>query len=135
MHYNNKRLALSAFWALLGATLLILSLTEVLEDTLYAGMGGALIAVGLLQILRNLKYRRDPAYREKVDVEANDERGSFLRMKSWSWAGYIVVLVEALGGVAAMILGNTVVQQVLLSSVCLIVFTYWAAYMVLSRKY
>ncbi|NLD30443.1 MAG: M3 family oligoendopeptidase, partial [Clostridiales bacterium] len=63
MYYNNKKLALSIFWVVLGLTLFILSLTEVLDDSVYAGMGGALAVIGALQIWRNLKYRRDPEYR------------------------------------------------------------------------
>ena len=56
-------------------------------------------------------------------------------MKSWSWAGYIVVLVEGAGAVVAMILGERTVQLVLSYSVCLILCVYWIAYLVLSRKY
>lgn len=135
MYYNNKRLALSIFWVVLGAVLLILSITGILDSSIYAGLGGALIAVGVLQIIRNLKYRNDTGYREKIDTEISDERNSFLRMKSWAWTGYIVVLVEAVGVVVAMILGKETIQSILIYSVCLIVAVYWITYMVLSRKY
>ena len=135
MYYNNKRLALSAFWVVLGAALLVLSVAEVLDSSVYAGMGGALIAVGVLQVLRNLRYRKDSDYREKIDTEAGDERNSFLRMKSWAWTGYIVVLAEGVGAVIAMVMGRHLVQEVLLYSVCLIVGIYWITYMILARKY
>lgn len=135
MYYNNKKLALSVFWVILGVALTGLSIAEILDSTLYSGMGGALIAVGALQVMRNLKYRRDAGYREKVDIEASDERNRFLRMKSWSLAGYFVVLIEAAGSLVALFLGQRMIQQVLSYSVCLIVFTYWISYIVLSRKY
>lgn len=134
MYYNNRKLALSIFWVLSGIALLVLSVAEVLESSMYAGMGGALIAVGVIQIIRNLKYRNDPAYREKMDTEAADERNRFLRMKSWAWAGYITILVEGCGAIAAMILGQRTVQMVLSYSLCLILAVYWAAYVVLNRK-
>jgi hypothetical protein len=133
--YDNKRLALSIFWVVAGIALVVLSVMEVLDSSLYAGMGGGLAVVGVFQIVRNLKYRTNVEYREKVDVEVNDERNKYLRMKSWSWAGYITVLVEAIGVVVAMITGNHQLQVTLAYSVCLITFSYWAAYMVLSRKY
>ena len=76
MYYNNKKLALSIFWVVLGLTLFILSVAEVLDDSVYAGMGAALTVIGALQIWRNLKYRRDPEYREKIDIEAGDERNN-----------------------------------------------------------
>lgn len=133
--YDNKRLFLSVFWVILGAVLLALSVAEVLDSSLYAGMGGALIAVGALQIARNLRYRRDGAYREKIDTEVNDERNRFLRMKSWSWAGYITVLAEGIACVAAMVMKQETVQLVLAYSVCLLVGAYYFSYLILSKKY
>ncbi len=135
MFYNNKRLALSVFWVLLGAALVALSVAEILDSSVYAGMGGALIAVGALQIARNLKYRKDPEYREKIDTEIGDERNSFIRMKSWSWAGYLTVLVEGIGVVAATVRGQETARTVLSFSVCLIITVYWVSYMILKRKY
>lgn len=135
MYYNNKRLALSIFWVLLGATLLGLSIAEILADSVYSGMGGALMAIGILQIVRIVRYRKDEKYRETIDTEIKDERNVFLRMKSWAWTGYIVVLVEAIGSVIAMVLGQETIQLMLAYSVCLIIFVYWLVYIILSRKY
>lgn len=135
MYYNNKRLALSIFWVLLGATLLGLSIAEILNDSVYSGMGGALMAIGILQIVRIVRYRKDEKYRETIDTEIKDERNVFLRMKSWAWTGYIVVLVEAIGSVIAMALGQETIQLMLAYSVCLIIFVYWLVYIILSRKY
>ena len=135
MYYNNKKLLLSIFWMILGAVLLGLSIAEVLDSSMYAGMGGALIAVGALQIARNLKYRKDPEYREKIDTEVSDERNSFLRMKSWSWTGYIVVLAEGFGSVAAMVLGKRELQLTLAYSVWLILVVYWISFFIISKKY
>ena len=132
--YDNKRLFLSVFWVILGAVLLILAVTEKL-DSLYAGMGGGLLVVGVLQIARNLRYRRDPAYREKIDTEVSDERNRFLRMKSWSWAGYITVIAEGIAAVVAAVRGQETVQMVLSYSVCLLIGAYYISYLVLSRKY
>ncbi len=135
MYYNNKRLALSIFWVVLGIVLLALSTAGILDSSMYGGMGGALIAVGILQCMRNLRYRKDSGYREKIDTEAGDERNRFLRMKSWAWTGYIVVLVQAAGSIIALVRGQQLVQEVLLYSICLIVGVYWISYMILSRKY
>lgn len=133
--YNNKRLFLSIFWVILGVVLMGLSIAEVLDSSIYSGMGGGLIAVGVLQIIRQLRYRRDSEYREKLDTEAADERNKFLRMMSWSWAGVIVVLIEAMGIVAAMVMGQETVMSVLSTSVALLVGAYWISYIILARKY
>ena len=133
--YNNKRLILSIFWIVLGTVLMVLSVMEKIDPSMCSAMGGALIAIGALQTIRNLRYRRDAEYRKKIDTEVNDERNRFLSMKSWSWTGYIVVLVEVIGVVAAMIAGQQTLQQILSYSVCLIVVVYWITYLILSRKY
>ena len=133
--YNNRRLALSIFWVLLGVTLLVLSITEVLDSSMYAGMGSVLIVVGGLQIIRNIRYRKDVAYQEKVDTETSDERNRFLSMKSWSWTGYIVVIIQGIGVVVATVLREDTIRQILSYSVCLMVTVYWISYLVLSRKY
>jgi len=133
--YDNKRLFLSIFWVVLGAVLLILAETGVLDSPRYSGMGVAFIIVGALQIARHIRYRRDPAYREKIDTAFSDERNRFLRMKSWSWAGYIAVIAEGIGAVVAAVRGQETVQMVLSYSVCLLVGAYYISYLVLSRKY
>ena len=135
MYYNGKRLALSVFWVLAGAVLIVLSVMEILNSTLYAGMGGGLVAVGILQAVRNVKYMKNPEYREKIDVEVKDERNAFLRMKSRSWTVYLFVLSAAVASIAAMILGAHEVQYTLLFSICVLLVINYVSYLVLSRKY
>jgi hypothetical protein len=135
VYYNNKKLALSIFWVVLGAVLMALTVTKTLDSEIYSGMGGGLIAVGILQITRNLKYRRDPAFREKIDTAERDERLSFIRMKSWSWTGYVLVLVCALASVVTLVLGEHTLQLVFSYAVCLILLVYWVSFLILSKKY
>ena len=133
--YNNRKLALSIFWIVMGAVLMGLSVAEVLDSSIYAGMGGALVGVGILQVIRNLRYRTNPSYQEKIDTEVNDERNQFLSMKSWSWTGRIVVLVEGVGMIVAIALSQQTIQRMLSYSICLIVATYWITYMILAKRY
>ena len=134
MYYNNKRLCLSIFWILLGAVLVILSCLSKIDQATFSGMGAALIVVGSFQVARNIKYRRDSAYKEKIDVEANDERNRMLRMKSWAYTGYITVIAGAIASVIAMITGDVLVQQVLLYVICFVVFVYFVSYVVLEKR-
>ena len=135
MYYNNRKLAMSIFWVVLGAVLMGLSLAGVLENNFYSGMGSALFVVGILQIGRNLKYRKDDDYREKIDTEFQDERNRYLRMKSWSWAGYLSIFAGAIGTVVAQLAGQRTISLVMSYSVCFLLATYWIAYLILKRKY
>ncbi len=135
MYYDNKKLALSIFWLVLGVVLLGLSFIGKLDSSAYSGIGAVLMVIGICRIIAIIRYRRDPGYKEMVDTKINDERNRFLRMKSWSWTGYIVVLGGAVGSVIAMFMGQETLQIMLGWMVCVIMLLYWIIYMVLSRKY
>ena len=132
--YGRRKIVLNIFWIILGAVLLVLSMTETLNE-LYAGMGGGLIGVGIVQLIRGIRYDTNKDYREKYDTEAEDERSRFIRMKAWSWAGYIFVLAAGAVCLVCMIMGQTLYSQLAGYAVCLLVCLYWVSYMVLSRKY
>ena len=134
MYYNNKRLLLSIFWIVLGIVILIMAMTEKLE-AVYGGMGGALIAVGAMQVMRNLRYRNNPEYREKIDIESNDERNRYIRMKAWSYTGYITILgLCAAGIVFYYVMGNKELGQPVMTTVCFMLVVYWISYYILSKK-
>ena len=135
MYDDNKRLALSIFWVILGAVLIGLTITEKLDSSMYSGMGGALMAIGVLRIGRTVRYRKDSDYRKKIDTELNDERNEFLRMKSWTWTGTIVIILEGIGAIAAMIAGRQTIQLILSYSLCLILVVYCITNMILRKKY
>lgn len=135
MYYDNKRLALNILWMVLGVALFALSVTEVLDSSVYSGFGGMLMAIGGINIIRIVRYRRDDTYREKVDTQVADERNEFLRMKTWSVVGPTLVIVGALGSVITMVLGMRNLQLELSFSVCIVLMAYWITYLVINRKY
>ena len=53
--YNNKRLALSIFWVVLGLVLFVLTEAGIVDSSYFSGMGVALAVVGTLQVIRNLR--------------------------------------------------------------------------------
>ncbi len=134
MYYDNKKLALSIFWILLGLAMLILSTAGVIDESTFWGMGTAFVALGAAQCYRNYKYRNDPEYREKIDIEVGDERNQLIRLKAWSWTGYAFVIAAAIGSLIAYFMGQTVVQQTLMYSICFAVFVYWIMTIILNKK-
>ena len=131
---TNKRLLANIVEILIGIVLSILSLMGIL-DSYWSGMGTALVIVGGIMLLRQIRYRTNSEYKDKMDLETSDERNKFLRIKAWSWAGYLFVLIGAIGSIVLKILGLD--QYVLFASgsVCLIMVLYWVAYLILQKKY
>ena len=98
-------------------------------------MGTALIIVGGLFLVRQIRYRTNAEFKENTDVEINDERNKYIRIKAWSWAGYIFVLFGAGASIVFKIIGMDQLSQFSAFSVCIIMVLYWISYFVLRRKY
>ena len=131
---NNRRLINSVLEIAIGAALLVgVSLAG--GDSVWLGMGGALVAVGLLQLILGLRYKTDERYREKVDVEATDERNAFIRSQAWVWAGTGFVLVGGVLTVVFLLLGKQELSTFPGFAVSILVLLYWLSYLVLKKKY
>ena len=131
---NGRKLLSPVIEIVLGAALIIVSKLFDL-DSVWVGMGSALIAVGTVQFLNLLRYRQDADYREKVDTEAHDERNQFIRARAWVWAGTCFVLVGGVLTVLFQILGKQEYATICGSGVSLLVLFYWISFLILRKKY
>ena len=129
-----KRLIASIFEIIIGIILTILGYSGVV-DSYWSGMGTALITVGVIFLFRTFRYKRDSEYKEKVDVEVNDERNKYLRMSAWSWTGYLFLFIAAFGSIVFKIAGYDLYSMASGIAVCLLITLYWISYVILKRKY
>jgi hypothetical protein len=131
---KNYRFFLSFVWIVLGAALAVCGGTGLIED-FWSSMGLALVIVGILQVIRNIRYRTNEDYREKFDTASKDERNRFIANKAWAWAGYLFVMVAAVGSIVFKLMGREDLMMLASGSVCLIMLLYWGSWMVLRKKY
>lgn len=131
---SNKRFISSIVEIGLGIALMLACTIGGL-DSYWSGMGSALIIVGALFLLRQIKYKRNPAYKEQVDTANQDERNKFLRAKAWAWTGYTLVILLAAGSIGCKIAGQEAFSMLLSGIVCLMVVLYWLFYLCLAKKY
>lgn len=117
-----------------GLVLTGLGLAEIVDE-FWSGMGSALLVIGIIRLLRYYRLKKNDAYREKMETAVTDERNQFLRMKAWSWAGYLFIIVTALGTIIFRILGQDLLSQVASGAVCLMLVLYWVSFFVLKKKY
>ena len=125
---------MSLFWVLLGAVLAICAIAGVV-DIYWNSVGMALLGVGGMQLWRQRRYRRDEAYREKVDTETQDERNRFIANKAWAWAGYLFVLTGGVGAIVFKLMGREDLMMMASGCVCLMICFYWVSFLLLRRKY
>ena len=129
-----KRFYLNIFYVVIGATLLACGVFEIV-DSFWSGMGGALIGVGAIRIFQFEKIRKNPEYREKMDIEYKDERNQFIRLRAWAWSGYTFVILNAIGTIAFKIAGTESLSQYCSYMVCIVLVLYWVCYLILRKKY
>ncbi len=104
-------------------------------DEFWSGMGTTLLILGILFLLRAIKYKTNHDYKEKYDIEINDERNKYLAMKAWSWAGYLFVMIAACLTIVLKLVGKEDLMMISSGSVCLVIMLYWISYVVLRKKY
>ena len=129
-----KRMLISAVWVISGTVLMLCSLVEVL-DSFWGGMGSALIVIGIIQLIRQVRYIKNAEYRDNVNTEVNDERNKFISSKAWSWAGYLFVIIAAVAAIVFKLMGLDDYMMLSGGSVCLITLLYWICHLVLRKKY
>lgn len=129
-----KRMIANIVEIVVGVILTILGYTGVV-DSYWSGMGTALIFVGIIFLFRTFRYKTNMEYKEKVDVEVNDERNKYLRMMAWSWTGYFFVLIAAFASIIFRILGYDQYSMMAGYAVCLLITLYWISFLILRRKH
>ena len=134
MMKKNGKVIFTAIWLILGITLVACGMMEVV-DPYWSGMGGGLLAVAVLQIVRYIRYYKNPEYREAVDVQTKDERNKFLAGRAWAWAGYLYVMLNGIAVIGLKLAGYEELSVWAAYSVCVILLLYWICYLVLKKKY
>lgn len=134
MYYNKKKMIVSIFWVILGATLMIFDIIGITDNSICAGMGGGWLAIGVMQIYKNLKYNSNETYKEKIDIAFTDERNRYIRMKAWSWAGYLFVILAAITSIVLFIMKQNNYGQILSYCTCSVLALYLASYIFLQKK-
>lgn len=131
---KEKKYLVSVVYIVIGAILIALSFAGKV-DSFWNGMGSGLLVIGVIQLIRFYRLNKDEAYREKMEIEINDERNHYIRNKAWAWAGYLFVMIMAVACIILKIVGQDEMSLVASGALCLVLVLFWVSYMVLQRKY
>ena len=129
-----KGYLVSALYITIGIILIGLGFAGMVDE-FWNGMGSALLVIGVIQFIRRYRLEKNEAYREKIEIETNDERNHFIRNKAWAWAGYLFVMIMAVGCIILKIVGQDTLSMAASGSVCLMLVLFWCSYYFLKRKY
>ena len=131
---QNSRIIMNIVWLIVGGILISLSFAGKVDE-FWNSMGFSLIAVGVIQLVRSYRLYNNKEYREKMEIEASDERNHFIRNKSWAWTGYVFTLTASVFVIIFRIINQDLLSFVTSMAVCFILVLYWTCYAILKRKY
>ena len=131
---QDKRIIVSIMWVIIGMVLIGLSFAGIVDE-FWSGMGSGLLVVGIIQLVRFYRLKNNEAYREKMEIEASDERNHFIRNKAWAWSGYLFILIAAVACIVFKIMGQDLLSMAASEAVCLMLILYWISFIILKRKY
>lgn len=97
----------------------------------FAGMGSALILVGLVQSIRLFRISRDPEKVREYEVSRNEERTRFILDQAIRMTFFVSIVAEYLAGIASLLLG----QRALGMGLCCLVIGQAAVVLLLRRYY
>lgn len=136
---KNRYLPLAVLYIVLGIALFVsCQIVDLGNSTLaqiLPGMGGALFGVGIVRLVMGIKLEKDAEYRENYEIRINDERNRYLRMKAWSWAGYVFVLIAAVATIVFAVADRKELMMLASGGLCIMLVLYWVSYMIVRRKY
>ena len=130
-----KKIYLSFVWIVFGLILVLCHTFGVLKEDIYEGIGYGWLGCGIIQAVRQLRYRCDKKYREDCDIALSDERNRFISSKAWAWAGYGFVLITAAAAIICSAAGQPDTARIAVGGICLIISLYCIAYLFLKIKY
>ena len=131
---SKKRIVVQILEIVAGIILLGLGIAGKVDE-FWSGMGGALIGVGAMYLVQNIRYQKNPDYRENVNTERNDERNQFLYMKAWQMAGGWFVIIAAVATFVFKFAGKEDLMMLCGGAVGLMTFMYWIFFLYLRKKY
>ena len=131
---NNKRWITGIVYLALGVVLLGCGMAQIVDE-FWSGMGGGLLGIGIVRMIRMIRYQKNETYKEAVDTAMSDERNRFIANKAWAWAGYWYVLIGAVGTLVFRLVGMDELSVFCGFSICLILVLYWVSHLWLRKKY
>ena len=131
---KDKRLLFAVIYVVIGTVLTGFAIAGKVDE-FWSGMGSALMVIGVLRLVRAYRFSKNEAYREKIEIEASDERNHYIRNKAWAWAGYLFVMIMAIATIIFKVIGQETLMMAASMSVCLVITLFWISFYILKRKY
>lgn len=122
-------------FAIIGASMFVLSEVLNIIDNFWSGMGVSFVVISIIRFVQLYRYQKDDSYAEKIDIQNSDERNRFLAEKARSMAFYYFILIAAISTIVLRVMNYNQSSLIIAYTIGLLVLIYWLSYQWLKRKY
>ncbi len=105
------------------------------QSMISSAVGAGLFAYGIARLYREGRIRKDPAYAEKLNTQAKDERLIYIADKARSMTLIISIILLAVLSIVLRAAGREGYGFACLYIMCGITFLYFIVYLIIRRKY
>lgn len=76
----------------------------------YTGIGGGFLGAGLITVVKNYRYLKNPELNKKRKIYETDERNRMLGLRCWAYAGYSMFLLLYIGVIVSGFISVTAMK-------------------------
>lgn len=79
----------------------------------YTGIGGGFLRAGVITVVKNYRYLKNPELNKKRKIYETDERNRMLGLRCWAYAGYSMFLFLYIGVIVSGFISVTAMKVLL----------------------
>lgn len=76
----------------------------------YTGIGGGFLGAGIITVVKNYRYLKNPELNRKRKIYETDERNRMLGLRCWAYAGYSMFLFLYIGVIVSGFISVTAMK-------------------------
>ena len=137
MEFKKKlkiRLCVAIAYIVLGALLCAVFCGLMLKNEYIAALGGALIAVGAMQMWKYFRTTKSEESVRSREIKEKDERNVWIAHRAKSMAFSMYILLACAVSIVLGIMGRLQMAQVLSGNVCVMLVIYLVSYAAIRNK-
>lgn len=131
---KRENINFAIMYIVIGIAAIISKMLHIIDNDALFDVGSAFVLIGIIQLVRNIRYKTNNEYKKKIDIQNSDERNIYIANKAWGFTGKITIILLAVASIVLRIMQYEIVANVLCVIFGIETIIYLITYFITSRK-
>lgn len=131
---KRENINFAIMYIVIGIAAIISKMLHIIDNDALFDVGSAFVLIGIIQLVRNIRYKTNNEYKKKIDIQNSDERNIYIANKAWSLTGKITIILLAVASIILRIMQYETIANVLCVIFGIETTIYLITYFIISRK-